>query len=86
VEAHKLKAAKAERTLRKYPWSSRPEFGARLRKFSPTLHGVLDGTILSFYRPELKLAVARRVNPKLRRMENAMAGYYGPCGETSHVS
>ena len=84
-EAHKLKdklkAAKTEWALRKYPRIDWRKLDARLQKFSPALRAILNGATPSFYRSELESAVARRVNPKFRCMENATAGYYGPRGQ-----
>jgi hypothetical protein len=84
-EAHKRKdklvAAKTEWALCGYPRIGWQRLDARLQKFSPALHGILNGAIPSFYRSELESAVARRVNPLFRCMENATAGYYGPRGK-----
>jgi hypothetical protein len=62
-EAHKLKAAKTEWALRKYPRIRWRRLDARLQKFSPALRAILNGAIPSFYRSELKSAVTRKVNP-----------------------
>jgi hypothetical protein len=84
-EAHKLKdklkAAKTEWALRKYPRIDWRKLDARLQKFSPVLRAILNGATPSFYRSELESAVTRRVNPKFRCMENARVGYYGPRGQ-----
>jgi hypothetical protein len=84
-EAHKqtdkLEAAKTEWAVRGYPRIGWRRLDARLQKFSRALRGILNGAIPSFYRLELESAVAGRVNPKFRCMENATAGYYGPRGQ-----
>jgi hypothetical protein len=84
-EAHKLKdklkAAESEWARRGYPRIGWRRLDARMRKFLPALHSILNGETPSPYLSQLKSAVASRVNPKTRCMDNATAGYYGPRGQ-----
>jgi hypothetical protein len=75
-----LEEAKAEWAQRGYPKIRWRRLSPRLQKFSPALHGILNGNSPSFYRTELESAIARKEDRKYRCIENSTAGYYGPRG------
>ena len=79
--SYKLKAAEVEWDRRRYPRIGWRRLDSRLKKFSSTLRGILNGDSPSFYRTELESAVARNEGRKYRCMEYATAGYYGPRGQ-----
>jgi hypothetical protein len=84
-EAHKLKdklkAAKIEWALRKYPRIGWRRLDARLQKFSPCpprYFELSDPVVLPL---GTKVGRYKEGKPQFRCMENATAGYYGPRGK-----